>query len=336
MTDEYDVLVIGGGAAGLNGALVLARARRSVLVVDAGRPRNAPAAHMHGYLSRDGAAPGELLAVGRAEVQGYGGEIRTDDVTAVERRPRGFRVALASGSTVLARTVLITSGGVDELPDVDGLRERWGRDVAHCPYCHGYEVRDQPIGVIASGPKSVHQAHMVRQWSDDVALFTHRTPELADAEWERLAARGIQVIDGVVAGLEITEDRITGVRLESGKVIPRSAVFVGPYLRASVPAGLDLETATTDVATHLVAGPTGRTNVAGVWAAGNVTDPMAQVIIAAAAGAKAGADINGALIEEDVEAALQAREPFSAAAEAAQSERVLGDRRHGLTTEVAP
>lgn len=335
MTNAYDVVMIGGGAAGLNGALVLARARRSVLVVDAGVPRNAPAAHMHGFLSRDGTPPGELLAVGRDEVRGYGGEIRMDAVTAVERNGAAFRVTLASGGSVRARTVLIASGGVDELPEIDGLRERWGRDVAHCPYCHGYEVRDQPIGVIASSPKSVHQTLMVRQWSDDVVLFTHRTPELADADWDRLAARGVQVIDGIVDGFELTDDRITGVRLGSGKVVPRSVVFVAPYVRASVPTGLDLEVATTEFATHIVSGPTGRTSVAGVWAAGNVTDPMAQVIISAAGGAMAGADINGHLVEADTAAALRAREPFSAEAEADMCERVLGDRRHGLT-EVAP
>ncbi len=156
--NDYDVLVVGGGAAGLSGALALARARRSVLVIDAGAGRNAPAGHVHNYLGREGTPPAELLAAGRAEVTGYGGEVVTGSVTSAEPLPgldgqdAGFRVELADGSSVAARRLLVTTGLVDELPGVAGVTERWGRDVLHCPYCHGWEVRDQALGVLATGP----------------------------------------------------------------------------------------------------------------------------------------------------------------------------------------
>jgi thioredoxin reductase len=201
--------------------------------------------------------------------------------------------------------VLIATGLVDELPAIDGLRERWGRDVVLCPYCHGYEVRDQPIAVIATSPRSVHQALMVRQWSADVVLLEN-TVEFGDDDLAKLAARDIRIVEGKVDGLEVVDDRITGVRLASGEVVARSVVFVAPYFRATVPQGLDLDAETTDMATHLVVDGTGRTSVAGVWAAGNVAEPMGQVIIAAAAGSKAAADINAHLVEQDIAVAMTA------------------------------
>ena len=153
---RYDVAVIGGGAAGLSAALVLARARRRVLVVDAGSPRNAPATHMHGFLSRDGLPPGELLALGRTEVKSYGGDILTGAATELVRdRREGFRLLVADGQRISARRVLVTTGLRDELPDIPGLRERWARDVLHCPNCHGHEVRDRRLGVIGGSPGAV-------------------------------------------------------------------------------------------------------------------------------------------------------------------------------------
>src|SRR3954466_13565579 len=207
-TDGYDVVVVGGGAAGLSAALVLGRARRRVLVVDGGAPRNAPAAHMQGFLSRDGMPPAELLRAARDEVRRYGVEIVEDRVVDATA---GFALRLASGRTVHARHVLLASGAVDELPDVLGARARWGRDLLHCPYCHGWEVRDQPLGVLGTGPDSVEYAHLIRQWSDDVVLFTH-TLAVTDGERATLDARGIAVVDGPVERLVVTEDRLRAVQ----------------------------------------------------------------------------------------------------------------------------
>ncbi|WP_232284060.1 NAD(P)/FAD-dependent oxidoreductase [Saccharomonospora glauca] len=306
-----DVVVIGGGAAGLSGALLLARARRSVVVVDSGEPRNAPAEGVHGLLGREGVSPTDLLARGGEEVRRYGGQVVNDEVTAVERDDTGFTVTLAEGPSLRARRLLVTTGLVDELPDVPGLRSRWGRDVLHCPYCHGWEVRDRAIGVLASGPTSVHQALLFRQWSADVMLFTHDRPAPSPEELERLVARGIDVVDGEVTGVEVVDDRLTGVRLADGTVHEREVVAVAPRARArgGFLAGIGLRPVThpAGVGEHVPTDPTGRTEVPGVWAAGNVTDPMAQVGAAAAAGATAGARINADLVEEETRLAVSAR-----------------------------
>ncbi|MEV0401156.1 NAD(P)/FAD-dependent oxidoreductase [Actinoallomurus sp. NPDC050550] len=334
LRDGYDVVVVGGGAAGLSGALMLARSRRSVVVIDAGSPRNAPAAGVHGFLSRDGIPPAELLERGRSEVRGYGGQVVPGEVETVVREDDGFAVTLADGRTVRARRLLVATGLVDELPDMPGLRARWGRDVVHCPYCHGWEVRDQAIGVLATGPMSVHQAMMFRQLSDDVTFFSHTTPPTAE-EAEQLAARGIGVVDGEVASLEIVDDRLVGVRLSDGMVVAREALAVASRMmaRAGFLAALGLRPVEhpMGIGANIPADATGRTDVPGVWVAGNVTDPVAQVVSSAAEGAAAGAQINADLIAEETRRAVAAhRDPFSAENEARLCEQAAGDRRHGL------
>ncbi|QSS93316.1 NAD(P)/FAD-dependent oxidoreductase [Streptomyces sp. M54] len=315
---RYDVVIVGGGAAGLSGALALARARRSVLVIDAGEPRNAPASHVHNYLGRESTPPGELLAIGRNEAAGYGAEIVSGRVASAERLPgaedAGFRVVTEDGRSVVARRLLVTTGLVDELPPVPGLAERWGREVLHCPYCHGHEVADRPIGVLATGPLAVHQALMWRQWSDDVTLFLHTGPEPSAEEYEELAARDVAVVDGEVAGLEIADDRFTGVRLASGRVVPREALVVQARFaaRSAVLESLGLapvaqEMAGTVVGTYIPSDPTGATEVPGVWVAGNVTRLTEQVVGAAAAGLMAAGALNGDLITEDTRLAVAAR-----------------------------
>jgi thioredoxin reductase len=317
---QYDVVIIGGGAAGLSGAVALARSRRSVLVVDAGEPRNAPADGVHNYLGREGTPPGDLLAIGRAELAGYGGEVVSGVVTAARRDDDGaFRVTLEDGHEVGARRLLVATGLVDELPDLPGVAERWGRDVLHCPYCHGWEVRDQPIGILATGPTAVHQALLFRQLSDDVTFFRHTGPELPVDEAEQLAALGVRMVDGQVAGLEVSEDRLTGVRLVSGEVVPRATVVVAPRFtaRADVLASLGLEAAEQEMRGHVVgsavaADPTGATAVPGVWVAGNVSDMSAQVVVSAAAGMRAGAMINADLVMEDARLAVDAQRGVAA------------------------
>ena len=327
--NRYDVVVVGGGPAGLSAAVTLTRSRRRVLVVDSGDPRNAPAAHVHNYLGREGTPPGDLLAAGRAEVTGYGGEMVTGTVTSAQRldddREDGarFRIVLdgepvLTGGVltrdVLARRLLVSTGLADELPDVPGVAERWGRDVLHCPYCHGWEVRDQVIAVLASGPGAVHQALLFRQLSEHVTVLLNTAPELGGEVREQLDARGIAVVEGEVATLEVTGDRLTGVRLRSGQVVPCQAVVVQPRFtaRAGVLSSLGLEPTDMEmggqvVGSYVPAGPAGDTAVPGVWVAGNVTDLKAQVISSAAAGLNAAAAINADLVEEDARVAVAAR-----------------------------
>jgi thioredoxin reductase len=321
MTDEmrthYDVVVIGGGAAGLNGALMLARSRRSVLVVDAGAPRNAPAEAIHALLGHDGRSPAELLELGRDEVRRYGGEVTTGEVTRATRDVDGFAVLLADGRSVRSRRLLVATGLVDTLPDVPGVHERWGDDVVHCPYCHGWEVRDRAIGVLATGPMSMHQVLLFRQLSADVVYFRHTT-RLGDEEAEQLAARGIRVVEGEVDSLVVADEQLTGVRLRDGTAVDREVLVVGTRMTARAGFLADLGLRATEhpsgLGEHLPVDPTGRTDVPGVWAAGNVTDFAAQVGPAAAAGAVAGAHINADLVAEETRRSVESYRIASAAA----------------------
>ena len=305
--DGYDVVVIGGGPAGLNGALMLARSRRSVLVIDAGSPRNGPADGVHGLLGHDGIPPAELLERGRDEVRRYGGSITSGEAVGATQNGDGFIVELSGGTSVRARRLLVTTGLVDELPDLPRVRERWGRDVLHCPYCHGWEVRDRAIGVLASGPNSTHQALLFRQLSDDVMYFSHKMPP-EDEQAQQLASRGIRVVDGEVKSLEIVDDHLTGVQLRDGVVVARDVLVVSPRMVAQAGFLADLGLTPTEhpsgLGEHITVDPSGLTNVPGVWAAGNVTDLAAQVGTSAAAGAWAAIRINVDLVDEETRRAV--------------------------------
>jgi thioredoxin reductase len=320
MSERVDVLVVGGGAAGLSGALALARARRSVLVVDGGTPRNAPAAGVHNYLTRDGTPPAELMALARAEVRGYGAEVRDGWVTTVRRDDDGFAASLADGGTVLARRLLVATGARDELPDVPGLAELWGTDVLHCPYCHGWEVQDQPVGVLATSAMGVHHALLWRQWTDDVTLFLHSGPEPGEEVREQLAARGIEVIRGEVVGLATEGGRLSGVRMAGGAVVPRRVLVAQSLLRAPEDLLADLGLAPAETLMNgmvfgslLPTGQHGTTSVPGVWVVGNASDVGAQVIAAAAQGLLTAGQINMDLVMEETRAAVAARTAVGAA-----------------------
>src|SRR5207253_7521646 len=215
-----------------------------------------------------------LLAKGREEVRRYGGEVVEGEVTGADAGEHGFTVALADGRTVAARALLVTTGLVDELPEVSGLRERWGRDVVHCPYCHGWEVRDQAVGVLGSGPRAVHQALLFRQLTSDLVLFTHTAPVLSDEQAEQLAARAIRVGTGLVDSLEIVDDRLTGVRLRDGKLVARQALAVMPRFVARSDAlaslGLHATAPPLGMGTFVAGVAAGPTEVPAVRAPGNV------------------------------------------------------------------
>ena len=321
MEQTWDVVVVGGGAAGLSAALTLARARRSVVVVDAGSPRNAPAGGVHGYLGCEGVAPTELLARGREEAGRYGARLVEGTAVAVERtgdgRVPGFVVRTDGGQALHARRVVLTTGLSDELPDVDGVRERWGRDVLHCPYCHGWETRDRPIGMLASGPSAAAEALLLRQWTSDVVLFLHEQPPPDEETAERLEAVGVDVVDGVVEALVVEDDRLCGVRLRGGEVVPRETLVVQPRLvpRDDLLAGRldhlglrpEVQHDGSVVSGTFVPSDTGITDVAGLYVAGNLADPAAEVVTAASSGLRAATAVNVDLVREDVDAAVERR-----------------------------
>ncbi|HET6628079.1 MAG TPA: NAD(P)/FAD-dependent oxidoreductase, partial [Nocardioidaceae bacterium] len=223
-----DVVIVGGGSAGLSAAVTLARSLRTVIVVDAGEPRNARSDGAHNVLAREGISPHELLAAGRREAEQYGAEILHGRAVAVRRHDDTFEVDLADGDTVRSRRLLLATGLADELPDVPGVWELWGRSVLHCPYCHGWEVRGRRIGVLGTSPNSVHQALLFRQLSDDVTLFTHTMPDPGDETWEQLEALGIRVVNGVAQRLRDQEGDLRAVVLAGEDEYPVDAVVVAP------------------------------------------------------------------------------------------------------------
>ncbi|MDQ0735858.1 NAD(P)/FAD-dependent oxidoreductase [Arthrobacter agilis] len=303
LKDRYDVVVIGGGAAGLSAAVTLGRALRSVIVVDDGRPRNAPARGVHGFLTREGMSPRALLDAGRTEAESFGATLVDAGAVAVRHTGEGFTVDLADGRSVSGRRLLVATGLTDGLPAIPGLREQWGAGVVHCPYCHGYEIRGRSIGVLGTGPLSVHQALLFRQWSDDITFFLNDTVLPSDDDWDRLAARSIRVVDGAVVSVDAADGVLTGVTVEGGTVFPLQALAVGTRMEARStllePLGLVAQEHPTGMGHSLAGGPMGSTSVPGLFVAGNVSNLSAQVIVAAAEGTMAGAAINADLVQED-------------------------------------
>jgi thioredoxin reductase/SAM-dependent methyltransferase len=306
-----DVAIVGGSAAGLAAALQLGRQRRSVIVVDAGEPRNAPAAHMHGYLGREGLPPAELTAIGRQEVRSYGGEVLDGRVRGVTRtEDERFRVELVGGHSVVARRVLAATGLADELPNIDGLAERWGRDVIHCPFCHGFEVRDRRIVQIVTHPSGLHTAGLFRQLSARLTVVLHDDGDVGSSELDRLQASGVTIVDGQVSRvLSGDEGQVAVVELADGERMDADVVVVGPRfrVRAEPFASLGLQTAVhpSGLGDFIETDSTGATAVRGLYAAGNVTDPSQQVSQAAANGSRVGAMISFSLADDDIRAAAR-------------------------------
>jgi thioredoxin reductase/SAM-dependent methyltransferase len=310
----HDVVVVGGGVAGLSGAMALGRSKRSVLVIDAGEPRNAPADHAHNYLGREGIPPRELLEIGRAEVAAYGVEVLADRVVGLSGESGSFLVTTEGGRRFSARRVLVTGGVVDELPDVPGLAERWGVDVLHCPYCHGWEVRDQKLAILGTTPMAGHQGLLFRQLSDDVVLVVHDGVEIPDAELEKMSAIGVRIELGTPQEVVTDGDALVGLRLADGSVLERQAIVVAsqPHVRADFLAPLGIEPQPFEMngvafGSVIATEPTGATTVPGIFAAGNATDIAMTLMASAAHGNRVGAWINAELAGEDAARAVAER-----------------------------
>ncbi|SMQ74983.1 NAD(P)/FAD-dependent oxidoreductase [Agreia sp. VKM Ac-1783] len=334
LDDHADVVVVGGGAAGLAASIALARSRRSVIVVDAGQPRNAPAAGAHNVLGHEGIPPLELLASGRAEAEAYGVRILNGLVTGASGVADAFTLEIDGGATcVTARRVILATGLVDDLPDIPGVGEAWGHSVLHCPFCHGWEVRDQRIAVIGRSENAMHQVLLFSQLSDDVALFLHDAPEPSDEQWEQLAALGVRVVTPRVKRLVVDGAQVRAVEVDGGRSFEMDAVVVAPVFlaRTELFEALGGERTITSFGEHVEGDPRGVTAVPGAFVAGNTGQPMAMVAAAAASGVMAGAAAHGDLAAADLARAVARRaRPFSSAMEQRATEAVLGDRRHGI------
>ena len=304
-----DVAVVGGSAAGLAAALQLGRQRRSVIVIDSGEPRNAPATRMHSYLGQEGRPPGEFIATAREEVRSYGCELLAGRATDVSRIDSGlFRVDLAGGNTIVARRVLAATGLIDELPDIDGLAQHWGSDAIHCPFCHGYEVRDQRIAQIITHPMGLHSAGLFRQLTDQLTLILHDGVDAAHPEVEALRGAGAAVIDRRVQRVVADEaGRLVAVELDDHRRLETDALAISSRFRVRAEPFTSLDIALirdpSGLGDVIETDSNGETSASGVYAAGNVTDPRQQVLQAAANGSSVGGMICLSLAHEDIEAA---------------------------------
>lgn len=301
-TETVDIIVVGGGPAGLSAALLLSRARRRVIVVDDGRPRNASAAHMHGVLGHDGLPPRRLLELGRAEIAGYGGRFEYGTVSALTVRDDAVEVSMPlTGTRFRARRALVATGLSDDLPDIPGLRDQWGRGVVVCPYCDGWEHRLDVVGVIATSPRSVDQAQLLRQWAERVVYFPGAFGEPDPEDAAALADRGIRIELGDVAGLRIDGDRLTGVDL-GDRTVSVGVIFIGTGLRPhdSLLRAVGATATEDETGSWISVDDDGQTSVRGVYAVGNVVDPRSNVSVSLGLGTLVGGSINLDLLADDI------------------------------------
>ncbi|MEJ1155974.1 NAD(P)/FAD-dependent oxidoreductase [Microbacterium marmarense] len=300
-TSTWDTIVIGGGPAGLSAALMLGRSRRRVLVLDTSEPRNRFADHMHGVLGHEGAAPWELAARGRAEVEQYGVTVHSDAAEHVRSTERQVEVSLRDGETQRARSLVIASGASDELPQIPGLAEHWGSSVLHCPYCHGWEVKDRRIGVLMVSSAGLHHAQLVRQLSESVTVFLSAGVELDADSLSRFNARGVVVVTSEVIEVLGETPELRGVKTADGATVELDALFVAAPARArdAFLSDVELDVSEGPMGTFIEADAMGQTSDARIWAVGNVVTPYANVPLSMGMGSMTGAAVNAFLTNAD-------------------------------------
>lgn len=294
----YDVVIVGGSSAGLSAALILGRARRRVLVIDSGKPCNRFSHASHGFLTRDGVAPSELVQIARDQLQRYETVAVHDGlVSQITPEGAGFRVETDAGETFSVRRVLLATGLKDELPPIAGLEPLWGKSVFHCPYCDGWEVRDQPLVVHGGGEIGFHRVKMLRQWTDQLTWCTDGEA-VSDERRELLARHDIRVIETRLAAVEATGEQIERIRFEDGSTLDLKAMFVAP--KNSHPMAFAEQSGCVISERGIIEiDLLGRTSVPGIYAAGDLSTPFRSVAVAVSQGYCAGAGINADLTEED-------------------------------------
>ncbi|MFO0575395.1 MAG: NAD(P)/FAD-dependent oxidoreductase [Polyangia bacterium] len=293
----YDVVIVGGGPAGLAAALALGRARKSVLLCDAGARRNAAAEHIHTFVTRDGTPPDEFRAIGRQQLAAYPSvEVRDTGVESITGARGGFQVILKTGA-VAARRILLCAGMVDEMLPLEGFRELWGRSIFQCPYCHGWEVRDRKWGYLARSPESLHFPIVLRSWTRDVTVFTSGAFDVPADVRDRFTEAGIRIETREVVRLIAHDQRLSAVALADGADLPCDALFAHPPQR-QVDLVRALALSLDESGLVRVSLPTCETSIAGIYAAGDLMTRMQGAILAAAYGTQAATALNHELTAE--------------------------------------
>jgi thioredoxin reductase len=288
---RYDVVIAGGGPAGLAAALNLGRARRRVLLLDSGPRRNARADHLHAFVTRDGTPPAEFRRIGREQLQPYAGvEVRDVGLARIQGERDDFDVGIETGERVRARRILLCTGMVDELPDIEGWREAWGRSIFICPYCHGWEVQDRAFGFLAPSADLLEFALLLRSWSGEVVALTDgRFPVSAEAE-ARLQRAGVRLEQRRIARLEAPEGRLARVELHDGPPLPLDVLFARPPQRqVALVRSLGLA---LDAGGYVRVDEQRQTSIPGVYAGGDLVTPQQAAILAAASGVQAAGALN--------------------------------------------
>lgn len=297
-TSSYEVIIVGGSAAGLSAALLLGRSLRRVLVIDNGKPANRQTPHSHSFLTRDGIAPAELNAIARQQALAYPTVQVIDDtaITAIKQDGR-FSVITASGNTYMAGRIVLATGLKDELLPIPGFAECWGISVLHCPYCHGYEVHGQPLGILANGDAAFEMSRLILHWSPKLTLFTNGPSTLSAEQTERLLQHQITIVETLIAEIPHQNGQLSGLLLTDQTHYPLTALFSRPPIMQASDLARQLGCLHNDLG-FIEVDEFGKTSVAGVFAAGDTHTMMRQVVVAAANGLRAAAMINKELIEE--------------------------------------
>jgi thioredoxin reductase len=300
----FDVIIIGGSSAGLSATMLLGRSLRTVLVIDSGKPCNRQTPHSHGFLTRDGETPAQLIATAKEQALAYPTvTFQTDLVTNASQTASGFTVQTVSGQQFTSRKLILTTGVYDIMPAIDGFAECWGRSILHCPYCHGYEVHSQPLGILAKGETANHLVRLIYHWSKNLTLFTNGPAELTLEQRSFITQLGVPIVEEPVAAVEHEQGQLRALRFESGERHELTAIFSHVPNRQHTDLADQLGCTLTDTGLIQVS-PFGQTSVPGVYAAGDCSSPMRQIAAAVASGSMAGAMLNREMIEEDLTASV--------------------------------